>query len=167
MLVASKQARRQELPDPIDAIARELVTLVRWSKELHTVVIPDEGPMLERPAFVLLVRIAERGPLRPSAVADALCVDLSTVSRQLAALEFAGWIVRERDAEDGRAHLVRVTPEGQQVLDHNFRARRDALGGLLAEWSEEDRVGFGAQLTRFNEAVRNRRHGTGTRQEIR
>jgi DNA-binding MarR family transcriptional regulator len=150
-----------------DAIARELVTLVRSTKELHAVALPGQGPVLERPAFILLVRIAEQGPLRPSAVADALCVDLSTVSRQLAALESAGWLVRERDPEDRRAHLVRVTPEGRLVLDHNCRARREALGGLLAGWSDEDRAAFHAQLARFNDAVRTRRLGAGTRQEIR
>jgi DNA-binding MarR family transcriptional regulator len=153
--------------DATDVIARELVQLVRAAKELHTVVGPRVGPVLERPAFVLLVRIADRGPLRPSAVADALCVDLSTVSRQLAALESAGWVARERDAEDRRAHLVRVTPEGREVLDDNYRARREALAGLLTGWSDIERAEFGAQLARFNDAVQIRRQTGGTRQENR
>ncbi|HEY0486672.1 MAG TPA: MarR family transcriptional regulator [Mycobacteriales bacterium] len=151
--------------DHIEVIARELVALVRSAKELHAVAAPGDGPVLERPAFVLLVRIAEHGPLRPSVAADVLCVDLSTVSRQLAALETAGWISRERDPEDRRAHLVRVTEAGRHVLDQNFRLRREALAGLLAGWPDEERAGFGTHLTRFNEAVRNRRQAAGTRGE--
>jgi DNA-binding MarR family transcriptional regulator len=144
------------LHDPTDTIARELVALVRSVKDLHGIVVPEGGPMLERPAFVMLMRIAEQGPLRPSALADCLFVDLSTVSRQLVTLETAGWVIRERDPDDRRAQLLHVTPEGTRVLQQNHQARREALDDLLASWPEPDRVAFAIQLSRFNEAASHR-----------
>ena len=151
--------------DPTDVIARELVALVRAVKDLHGIVVPDGGPVLERPAFAILMRIAELGPLRPSALADCLIVDLSTVSRQLVTLETAGWVARDRDPDDRRAHLLRVTPEGERVLQRNHQARREALDDLLASWPPTDRTSFADQLSRFNDAasrrvVQNRRTGT-------
>jgi DNA-binding MarR family transcriptional regulator len=154
-----------------ESIARELVTLVRSVKDLHGIVVPDGGPMLERPAFVLLMVIAERGRLRPSALADCLFVDLSTVSRQLVALEQAGWVARERDPEDRRAQLVRVTTEGDHVLQRNHQARREVLAELLGDWPEADLSSFAGHLSRFNKATQIRRQAAtashGTRQENR
>lgn len=159
------------MADPIAAIARELVTLIRTVRDLHGIVVPAGGPMLERAAFVVLLRVAEQGPLRPSALADCLYVDLSTVSRQLVTLEGAGWVVRERDPEDRRAQLVRVTPEGVRVLECNHHARREVLAELLADWPDADRESFAAQLSRFNDAAQIRRQAAtaaaGTRQENR
>jgi DNA-binding MarR family transcriptional regulator len=162
--------------DPTEVIARELVALIRSVKDLHGVVVPQDGPTVERPAFLILMRAAEAGPLRPSALADALCVDLSTVSRQLATLEGRGWIERQPDDQDRRAHLVRMTEAGRQVLRHNVQARLDVLTGSLAGWSSAELTSFAAQLTRFNAAVNEhtaqiRRQvataPTGTRQENR
>jgi DNA-binding MarR family transcriptional regulator len=152
--------------DPSDAIARELARLIRAIKDLHGVVVPAGAPTLERPAFLLLLRIAEHGPARPSALADSLYLDLSTVSRQLGALEVAGWVARERDAGDRRAQLVRVTPEGERVLELNHRARRDLLDEILTGWPAHDQAAFAAHLARFNESVQHRRQCTA-RQEIR
>jgi DNA-binding MarR family transcriptional regulator len=142
--------------DPADVIARELVALFRSVRDLHGIVVPEGGPVLERPAFVMLLRIAEQGPLRPSALADCLFVDLSTVSRQLATLETAGWVVREKDPDDRRAQLLQATAEGRIVLQRNHQARRDALEDLLASWSADDRVAFAGHLRRFNEAASQR-----------
>jgi DNA-binding MarR family transcriptional regulator len=157
--------------DSTAAIARELVSLVRTVKDLHGLIVPGGGPVLERPSFVLLLLIAEHGPVRASALADRLFIDVSTVSRQLVTLESAGWVQRDPDPEDRRAQLLRVTAEGEQVLDCNRLARTEALADLLGSWSEADRAAFADQLARFNHAAQIRRQAvtaaTGTRQEIR
>lgn len=139
--------------DPTAVIARELVALIRSLKELHGLVVAPGGTTVERPALLILMRVSESGPLRPSALADTLCVDLSTVSRQLVTLEARGWVERQPDEVDRRAHLVRVTDEGRQVLQRDIQARLDLIAGVLAEWPEADRTSFAAQLTLFNESV--------------
>jgi DNA-binding MarR family transcriptional regulator len=136
--------------DSYEVIHRELITFVRG---MHTAVsairVPD-APTLERPAFGLMMWVREAGALRLSELADTVQIDLSTASRQVAALEQAGWMTRDRDPEDRRAWRVRLTPDGERVLIANKRARQEALRDALADWSEDERQTFGRLLGRLN-----------------
>lgn len=139
--------------DSSERIAFQLISFVRTMKEMHGVAAPTDAPALERPAFIALWYISEAGQMRSSVLADSLCVDLSTASRQVAALEQAGWIARERDPDDRRAHLIQLTAEGERVLRSNQLARRLALTNVLADWPESERKQFADFLGRFNEAI--------------
>jgi DNA-binding MarR family transcriptional regulator len=141
--------------DSFDACANELISFVRATKRLAHVPVVD-GPLLERPAFMLLIGATEHGPVRPSTLAEVLYLDLSTVSRQLAALETSGWIARDRDPDDRRAFLVRITDEGRQVLGVNLAARRAVLKDLLTDWSEDERMEFARLLGLLNKTLEQR-----------
>ncbi len=145
--------------DSFDACTNELISFVRATKRLAHVPV-TEGPALDRPALMLLYGTVEHGPVRPSALADSLHLDLSTVSRQLATLETSGWVVRERDPDDRRAFLVRATDEGQQVLAVNLAARRDMLKDLLIDWSEDERMEFARLLGLLNASLEKRNGGS-------
>ena len=142
--------------DSFEACANELMSFVRVIKKLGQISPIEDGPALERPALILLYVMAEHGPARPSALADQVQVDLSTVSRQLAALESAGWVARERDPEDRRAFLVRVTAEGSRVLGCNLAARRTQLAKLLTDWTEAERHEFARLLGSLNNKLETR-----------
>jgi DNA-binding MarR family transcriptional regulator len=86
-------------------------------------------PELSRADIVALGVLASRGTCRPGQVAEALCVDRSVISRQLATLDQLGLIARAADPEDGRAELVSLTGAGQERLT----AARDAMCAALAE----------------------------------
>jgi DNA-binding MarR family transcriptional regulator len=143
--------------DSFEACTNELISFVRATKRLAQV--PVEGPSLDRPALMLLFGAVEHGPVRPSALADSLHLDLSTVSRQLAGLENSGWVARERDPDDRRAFLVRATGEGRRVLEANLAARRDLLKDLLTDWSEGERLEFARLLGLLNKTLEQRGHG--------
>jgi DNA-binding MarR family transcriptional regulator len=136
-----------------EVIGRELSTLIRGAKELHYLMSDRGQPVVDPPAFVLLSRIAEHGQLRLSALAGCVFLDLSTISRQVQDLEQAGWVVRERDPQDGRAYLLRLSPEGEAVLAAGHEQRRRALGQLLAGWTDDERRALADQLGRFNQAI--------------
>lgn len=134
---------------PMEGVARELGLLLRALKELHHGVLADVGVRLEMPAAAVLTTLDDRGRSRLSTLADVLHVDLSSVSRQVAALEREGWLSRERDPLDSRASLVDLTAAGREVL-HRVRAARVAhLRRLLPQWSDEDLGHFAEQLHRF------------------
>lgn len=141
--------------DSFEACTNELISFVRATKRLSHVPVPD-GPALERPALMLLFGTAEHGPVRPSFLAEQLTLDLSTVSRQLTALESSGWLARERDPDDRRAFLVRITPEGKRVLDLNLAARRALLRELITDWSEHERLEFARLLGLLNKSLQQR-----------
>lgn len=142
------------MTDHTEAIGRELVALIRGTKDLHHGLIAVAGErVLEPPAFGMLASLAERGPIRLSALAEGLHLDVSTISRQVQDLEQAGWVVRERDPQDGRASLLRLSPEGEGVLDAARKQRGLALRRMLTDWTDEQRRSLAEELARLNSAM--------------
>jgi len=117
-------------------------------------------PPLERAAYTLLVRIAGDRPARLSVLADGLGLDLSTVSRQVAALEAAGLATRTPDPTDRRASVIAATELGVQVYTHNRAVWVGAMRDLLADWTPAEMSEFGRLLTRLNETITTRYGGT-------
>lgn len=141
------------MTDLVETIGRELVTLIRGAKDMHAALGDRDRPVLDPPAFALLSRIGDQGPLRLSTLAAAVCLDVSTISRQVHDLEQAGWVVREGDPQDRRASLLELTPAGRAVLDAGYEQRRRVLSHLLAGWTQEEQLALADQLSRFNQAV--------------
>jgi len=139
--------------DLTETIGRELVTLIRAAKDMHGVLVDRGQPVLEPAAFALLSRIGDQGPLRLSALATAVHLDVSTISRQVQDLEQSGWVIRERDPQDRRASLLQLTPAGRTVLDAGYDQRRRALSQLLSGWTHDEQAALAEQLARFNQAL--------------
>jgi DNA-binding MarR family transcriptional regulator len=133
-----------------EALVRELFGLMRGLKGLHNALPPGHGFKLEGPAYGVLWAIAARGSVRPSALAEHLCLDLSTVSRHLSSLSAAGYLAREADPADKRAHLIRVSPAGEELLEAEHQVRVDGVSALVADFSEAERKRFLRCLVHFN-----------------
>lgn len=137
----------------IEAVSQELISLVRGLRELHGTVTMASPHAVDLSGAAILARLADLGPCRLSTLAGALCLDLSTVSRQVPVLERSGWVARERDPADHRAQLLDLTPRGQSVLLDVRQARAGVLSRLLPAWTEVDLEAFATQLARFNRDV--------------
>ncbi len=151
MLATTKQYARLEgaRMTPMDDVARELGLLFRSLKGLHHAVLEEVGVRVEMPAAAIMSTLADRGRLRLSALAELLHLDLSSVSRQVAALEREGWVGRERDPADSRAALLDLTPTGLGVLARVRAGRVAQLQALLPDWSDGDLGAFADALHRF------------------
>jgi DNA-binding MarR family transcriptional regulator len=127
--------------DAVSRIDDALNTLVRRTQgpRAQEQLAARAGLPLERAAYPLLRRIGEGETVRTSAVAAALSVDVSTVSRQVKQLELEGLVSREPDASDGRASILTLTTSGHEALARARRARRELLAEVLAGWPEADR----------------------------
>jgi len=112
---------------------------------------------LDRSAARLLGELYEKGPLGISALADIFQLDISTVSRQIAALEAKGYAIRIPDPKDGRVSLLEITPSGKKQFIEVRQARRNLYNELLVDWSEEERKKFGEYLQKLNRAIIERR----------
>lgn len=99
--------------------------------------------------FTALATIHRRGPLRVSAVAHELGVDISVASRQVSHLIAAGYVRREPDPEDGRAYLVSSTPDGLQVLRESHRRMVHAVADAIGDWTGEEICGLADGLARL------------------
>jgi DNA-binding MarR family transcriptional regulator len=135
--------------DATDEVAEQLMAMLRGFKGLHGDVTDRVGLRVEMPAAAVLGVLAERGPSRASTLAELLRLDLSSVSRQVAALEREGWVQRERDPADQRASLLELSPAGRDLLDRLRAARGEALRAVLTDWSPDDLTTFARGLERF------------------
>jgi DNA-binding MarR family transcriptional regulator len=101
---------------------------------------------------VLLRTVEAEGPMRASALAAAVQSDLSTVSRQVAALVTRGLLERRADPVDGRASLLAVTDPGTAVIAQHEQARTDFFEQVLSGWSPAEQDQFVHLLERFTAA---------------
>jgi DNA-binding MarR family transcriptional regulator len=110
------------------------------------------GDGVEWAAYGLLFQLVSGGPRRSSALAEAVCVDPSTVSRQVAQLVKAGLVERQSDPDDGRASLLVATAQGRDVYAAKQEHRQKLFAHLLADWAEADVLALTDLLTRFNDS---------------
>lgn len=135
---------------PVPALEQQLLVLARRISKPVRLPGPHRETVLDRPAYQALRRIVEDGPLRPTALATLVEVDLSVVSRQVRALEEAELVTRVTDPADARAALVSATDTGMAVLAETKRQRTQLLDEVLQDWTEADKVALSALLARFN-----------------
>lgn len=133
----------------VESIEQELTLLLRRAQKVHLRGGPTEQ-VVERAAYGILAWLHDTGPLRPSELAAHFHLDASTISRQVAALEQAGLVTRELDADDRRALRLRLTEPGQEVLRTTRAERRGVVRELLRSWPPDDLARFASLLAAFN-----------------
>ena len=76
--------------------------------------------------FTILVMLSLRGATSIGELAEALGAERTTLSRNLALIETAGWVKIEPAEEDARSRIVTVTDKGRAVAAGAFPAWRKA-----------------------------------------
>jgi DNA-binding MarR family transcriptional regulator len=114
----------------------------------------DQQNSLDRAAYLLLNRLEREGPVGVKALAQAMGIDSSTVTRQVAPLVEGGLVDRVPNPKDGRAVLLALSGIGRERLEQVRVSRRALMRELLADWSPEDRQRFSSLMTRFNQSMR-------------
>jgi DNA-binding MarR family transcriptional regulator len=133
----------------LETIELELAIFYRRITSI-TIATNKKNSNLDRSAYLLLHHIAYHGSAGVKALADEFHLDISTLSRQSAALEQKGYVYRIPDPVDGRAFNLQITDLGTKELDENKHARLSKITELLENWSDEERELFGQLLKKFN-----------------
>ena len=130
------------------AVARALVTMLRYSIELTQIGVQELGRgEVENRDVQFLLTVHARGPVTPTDLSATSGSAPSVVSRALRRLEEVGLVARTRDPGDRRSVLVTLTGKGRrritgfsERLDDHFVASEPllkdaftALGLPLAE----------------------------------
>lgn len=68
------------------------------------------------PQALTLLALDEKGPCCIDVIGRKLCLDIGTLSPLLKKMEKGGWIHRERDQQDERRVLVRLSEHGQSLI---------------------------------------------------
>jgi DNA-binding MarR family transcriptional regulator len=88
-----------------------------------------------------------------NALAQALHLDASTVTRQIAPLERGGLIERRPDPADGRSSSIVLTAEGRCCMSDVTQERRRCIEALVSDWDGADKAGLAAALARLNSSL--------------
>jgi DNA-binding MarR family transcriptional regulator len=107
---------------------------------------------LDRSAYLLLYRIISQGPAGVKILADEFQLDISTISRQTAALEQKGYVYRIQDPQDGRAYTLQITELGKKEFDEHQMARCERIGQVIKDWTDEESQLFGQLLRKYNQS---------------
>ena len=143
----SPGGRREPVASVADSFS-ELQRTVRRSKAR----LLAAGDDVDSATQLLLHTVAADGPMRASALAASVQADLSTVSRQVAALVGRGLLERQADQFDGRACLLAVTDAGRAAIAEHEQGRQTFFDAVLADWNTEEMRQFARQLERFTAA---------------
>ena len=110
------------------------------------------GP-LDRSAYLLLHQITTHGSAGVKALADEFKLDISTVSRQAAALENKGYIYKIPNPNDGRSYSFQITELGLKEYLESKKARMVKVEDVLENWSSEELKTFAKLLNKFNRSA--------------
>jgi len=144
------QDRRQALAGIEEAFAALTASAVPG--RMRRSIAATGGP-IDPSGFPMLRWIEAWGPLRLTDLAERVGLDASTVSRRVRDLEDKGLVSRTVDADDQRASLIELAPEGRRLLARGREAHRRLLEEALAGWSTEDVHVLGDLLRRFTAAL--------------
>lgn len=98
-------------------------------------ILPSDCPSGSAAVITLLGRY---GDMRMSKLAELLAVDMSVTSRHVTHVVERGWIERFPDPADKRSRILRLTPEGRQLLAELSRRTTHLLADRLGDWSEDE-----------------------------
>jgi DNA-binding MarR family transcriptional regulator len=86
-------------------------------------------------------------------LADHLMVDPSVASRMASDCITHGYLVRAASQRDGRRTIIRLTDEGNALLDHFRHQHRQAFEYVTRDWPKAERLEFARLLIKYAEAT--------------
>jgi DNA-binding MarR family transcriptional regulator len=108
---------------------------------------------LDPSAFPVLHHLASAGPSRQGALAEALGLDASTVSRHVRTLVADGLLTATRDPADGRATVLAISDAGHAQLTARLKAHRASLQAATATFTGQERDDLVRLLSKLADAL--------------
>lgn len=131
-----------------EELARQLSAIGAVKRGL-TRVLPADCPGGSAAVLALLDRYGE---MRMGRLAELLAVDMSVTSRHVAHVAERGWIERSPDPADKRSRILRLTPQGKEVLDELGRRTTEVFADRLSDWTDDEVGQLNAMLARLRDS---------------
>jgi DNA-binding MarR family transcriptional regulator len=107
------------------------------------------APLGLRPLhLVALTLLRDHGSTTQQALAEALRIDASNLVGLLNDLERDKFLIRQRDPEDRRRHIVELAPAGSATLERAERALAAVQDDVLGALDDEERATLHTLLLR-------------------
>lgn len=134
----------------ITALEQQLGRLFQTAKTLMRDRALAVHPDLSPGSYNVLATLVRSGPYHAGALAAALYVDKSVISRIAKQLGELGLVERRPDPVDGRAYFLAATPDAVRRVEQVRDEHRRELHEFLAGWDEADIEQLTALLARLN-----------------
>ncbi|HSA53704.1 MAG TPA: MarR family transcriptional regulator [Yinghuangia sp.] len=148
--MTSDQVHQDEV---YDRLQHQVALFARRAEQTRLAAVGGLRYTMDRAAYLLLGRLEAEGPMGVKALAQAMSIDSSTVTRQVTPLVEQGYVDRVPNPDDGRAVLLRLSEMGRERLHQVRSARIELMAEMVGDWSADDRERFADLLTRFNKAM--------------
>ncbi|MFC5719915.1 MarR family winged helix-turn-helix transcriptional regulator [Streptomyces gamaensis] len=117
-----------------EELAKQLSSVAAVRRDLARLLPPDCSPA----SVILLALLRQYGEMRMSRLAELLAIDMSVTSRHVAYCAARGWLDRQPDPADRRSRLLRLSPDGEELLGQVSVRYTQALAACLKDWSDDD-----------------------------
>src|SRR5438270_10693440 len=112
--------------------------------------------------FLILGLVGERPGTTQQEIGETMLMDSNTIVLLLNELESRGFLIRRRDADDRRRHLVEMTASGRQALAKAEKGREAIEDEIFAGLTDDERQTLRMLLLRVLE-TQARAAATGAR----
>ncbi|WP_035833235.1 MarR family winged helix-turn-helix transcriptional regulator [Jonesia quinghaiensis] len=122
----------------------ELIRLVmEWTTPVMLQSFVDQAELridaVDLPHFSFFARYEK---MHPSELARLRGIGPSAVSKLVARLAAAEYVVRESDPMDRRANYIVLAPQGQAAATRYFKAAQQQLDAVISDWTPKERETF-------------------------
>jgi len=137
------------------AEAREFFSLMKSLRRAGADSSPSLLAQLSPALLALLEEVADRPDVSIVELAGSLGRAVSTTSIEVRRLEKMGMIKRQRHPSDGRSVLIRLTPNGEELVEIARETRCRTVARLLSALTSEERQTLIALLGKALAGVNN------------
>ena len=149
--------------DLLERLQHQVALFARRAEQTRLGGVGKARNSMDRAAYLLLNRLDREGPMGVKALAEAMGIDSSTVTRQVAPLVDTGLVKRTSHPEDGRAVVLALSPRGRGRLEEVRDSRRRLMAEVTEDWTPQEREVFTDLLVRFNTSLAEWHAGLGQR----
>lgn len=110
--------------------------------------------------FGVLEALLHKGSLTVTQLRAKVLLTSGSMTTAVDRLEARGLVARHDDANDRRARIIRLTPEGRKLIECAFAQHRDEMEAALAGFSKEDRANLLPLLRRLGRTAETTFHAT-------
>lgn len=139
----------------IEVIEREVVMLLRRADFKKT--LDGKKNSLYRSGYLILKALLQNNPMTVGELTDLFQLDMSTMSRQIKALESKGLVERKMGAHDARINHIFITDSGREAVIRLKQQRLGSYREILDDWSNDEIEIFARLLTRLNRKIERKR----------
>lgn len=144
-----------ELPsgDDLDAVSSAVLTGSRTLVAIAARSLAEVEERVTLPQFRMLVVLAGHGETKLVTMAELLDVNSSTAMRMADRLSAAGLVVREVNPNNRRESLMRLTTDGQRLVDEVTARRRDEIAAIVSRMTPGEHRALISAMAAFNAAA--------------